>query len=161
MSNPVETPDVVRRTITVPVSPERAFEVFAEQFGSWFPKEYHIGSAEPADFVVEPRSGGRWYELGVDGTECDTGRVLAYEPPTRLVLAWHLDAKWQYDPDPTHASEVEVRFTPEGERRTRVVLEHRGFERHGAGGPIVRDSVDAPQGWDFCLARYLDVVAAA
>lgn len=160
MSNPVETSDVVHRTITVAASVERAFQVFAEQFGSWFPKEYSIGASTPADFIVEPRTGGRWYEMGEDGTECDTGRVLAYEPPHRLVLAWQLDANWQYDPEPEHASEVEIRFTAEGDGRTRVDLEHRGFERHGAGASAVHDSVDAPQGWDFCLGRYDAVFAA-
>ena len=77
----------VSRTITVAASQERAFKVFTEQLGTWWPKEYHIGQADMADFVLERKVGGRWYELGVDGTECVTGRVLAYEPPERLMLA--------------------------------------------------------------------------
>jgi uncharacterized protein YndB with AHSA1/START domain len=159
VSNSVETSGAVRRTVTVAAAPERAFQVFAEQFGSWFPKEYRIGGAEPADFVVEPRQGGRWYEVGADGSECDTGRVLAYDPPNRLVLAWHLDGNFRYDPDPAHASEVEVRFTAESDGRTRVELEHRGFDRHGAGAAAVHAAVDAPAGWDYCLANYLAHVA--
>jgi uncharacterized protein YndB with AHSA1/START domain len=160
MSQQIEAKDAVRRTVTVAASPERAFQVFTEQFGTWWPKEYHIGTVEMADFVVEPKVGGRWYEVGVDGTECDTGRVTAYEPPDRLTLAWHLDGAWHYDPDPTHASEVEVRFIADGESRTRVELEHRHFERHGEGAPAVRGAVESPRGWDFCLAGYVDRFAA-
>ncbi|MFR0354444.1 SRPBCC family protein [Streptomyces sediminimaris] len=154
MSEPTRTQDSVRKQITVAAPRERAFKVFTEQFGSWWPKEYSIGEADMADFVVEPRAGGRWYELGVDGSECETGRVLAYEPPDRLVLAWHLNGEWRYDPDPAHASEVEVRFVADGEGRTRVELEHRHFERHGAGAPSVRGAVESPQGWGHCLAAY-------
>ncbi len=153
MAEPVETLDVVRRVITVPAAPERAFQVFADRIGSWWPKEYSIGESDMADFVVEPRAGGRWYEIGVDGAQCDTGRVLAYEPPHRLVLAWHLTANWQFDPDPEHASEVEVRFAAVA-GGTEVVLEHRGFQAHGTDAPAVRGTVDSPGGWDFCLAAY-------
>jgi uncharacterized protein YndB with AHSA1/START domain len=152
--------DVVRRTITVNAKQEVAFQVFTEQFGSWWPRDYSIGAAAMADFVVEPRVGGRWYELGVDGTECDTGRVTAYEPPDRIVIAWHLDGEWHYDPDPAHASEFEVRFHAEDADRTRVELEHRYFERHGQGAPAVRGAVDSPNGWDHCLTAYATHVNA-
>jgi len=150
----------VSRTITVAASQERAFRVFTEQLGTWWPKEYHIGQVDMADFVLERKVGGRWYEIGVDGTECVTGRVLAYEPPERLMLAWQLDGNWQYDPDPTHASEVEVRFIAEGPSRTRVELEHRAFERHGAGAGAVFGSVDSPTGWTYCLELFSQEVAA-
>lgn len=160
MTQQAEIAEAVRRTITVAATQERAFRVFAEQFGTWWPKKYSIGAAEQADFIVEPKVGGRWYEVGVDGTECDTGRVTAYEPFDRLALAWHLDGSWKYDPDPGHASEVEVRFIAEGDGRTRVELEHRGFERHGAGAPAVRGGVDSPGGWDYCLAGYVERFAA-
>jgi len=105
-----------------------------------------------ADFVIEPRAGGRWYEVGVDGTECDTGRVTAYEPPERLVLAWHLYGSWQLDPDPERASEVEVRFVVDGPSRTTVELEHRGFERHGDGAGAVKGGVE--QGWGHLLELF-------
>jgi uncharacterized protein YndB with AHSA1/START domain len=150
----------VRRTVTVAVPQRRAFEVFTAELGRWWPKEYSIGQAEMADFVLEPRAGGRWYEVGVDGTECDTGRVTAFEQPDRLVLAWHLDASFQYDPDPAHASEVEVRFIADGPASTRVELEHRGFERHGAGAAAVRDGVGGPQGWAYCLDLFVAYAAA-
>jgi uncharacterized protein YndB with AHSA1/START domain len=151
---------VVRRTITVPVSQQRAFDVFTAQFGKWWPRDYHIGESPMADFVLEPNVGGRWYELGVDGTECDTGRVTAFEPPERLMLAWQLNERWQYDPDPAHASEVEVRFIAEGPSQTRVELEHRGFERHGASADGVRGGVDAPSGWTYVLELFANSAAA-
>jgi uncharacterized protein YndB with AHSA1/START domain len=150
---------VVSRTITVAASQQRAFEVFTAQLGTWWPKEFHIGAAEMADFVLEPKVGGRWYELGVDGKECDTGRVTAFEPPSRFSLAWHLDGSFKYDPDPAHASEVEVRFIAEGPTRTRVELEHRGLERHGADAAAVYGSLDSPQGWTYCLDLYAKHVA--
>ena len=110
--------------------------------------------------VMEPKVGGRWYELGVDGKQCDTGRVTAYEPPERVVLAWQLDERWHYDPDPAHASEVEVRFVAEGPSQTRVELEHRGFDRHGAGADGVRGGVDAPTGWTYVLELFAKYAAA-
>jgi uncharacterized protein YndB with AHSA1/START domain len=158
MTQDVETS--VRRTVTVAASQQRSFEVFSGQLGRWWPKEYHIGAADMADFVLEPRVGGRWYEVGVDGTECETGRVTAFDPPDRLVLAWHLDGEYHFDPDPTHASEVEIRFVAEGPTRTRVEVEHRGFQRHGAGANAVRGSVDGPDGWTHCLALFARYTAA-
>ena len=149
----------VVRTITVAASQDRAFKVFTEQFGSWWPREYSIGEADMADFVLEPKVGGRWYEVGTDGTECDTGRVTAYDPPDRVVIAWHLDSSWQYDPDPAHASEFEVRFVAEGPNSTRVEVEHRNFERHGDGADAVRGGVDDPQGWSYCLDLFAKAVA--
>jgi uncharacterized protein YndB with AHSA1/START domain len=156
MTQPVA--ETVRKTITVAAPQQRAFDVFTAQFGTWWPREYSIGEADMADFVIEPEVGGRWYEVGVDGKECDTGRVLAFEPPDRLVLAWHLDGNWHYDAEPAHASEVEVRFVAEDSARTRVELEHRHFERHGPGAPAVRGGVD--QGWPYCLELFAKQVAA-
>jgi uncharacterized protein YndB with AHSA1/START domain len=158
MTQNVDT--AVRRTVTVEVSQQRAFEVFTAGFGSWWPKAYSLGASDMADFVLEPKVGGRWYEVGVDGTECDTGRVLAYEPPERVVFSWQLNEQWQYDPDPSHASEVEVRFIAEGPSRTRIDLEHRGFERHGAGADGVRAGIDAPTGWTYVLDLFAQHVAA-
>ena len=158
MSQQVEAKPVVSRTITVAATQERAFQVFTEQIGSWWPKDYHIGEADMADFVLEPKVGGRWYEVGVDGTECETGRVTAYEPPDRVVLAWHLNGSWRHDPDPAHASEVEILFIAEGDGRTRVELEHRHLERHLQDADAVHGAVDGPGGWDFCLAAYTDGV---
>jgi uncharacterized protein YndB with AHSA1/START domain len=152
---------VVRRTITVAASQQRAFEVFTARFGAWWPKDYHIGSAPMVDFIVEPKVGGRWYELDEGGAQCDTGRVLAFDPPQRLVLAWQLNEQWQYDPDPTHASEVEVRFVAEGPKQTRVELEHRGFERHLLGAEGVRAGIDSPTGWTVILELFAKFADAA
>ncbi len=158
MTQHVDT--VVRRTITVSVSQRHAFEVFTAQLGRWWPKEYSIGQSPMADFVLEPTIGGRWYEVGEDGTQCDTGRVTAFEPPARLALAWHLNGQFQFDPDPAHASEVEVRFVVEGPTLTRVEVEHRGFERHGADADAVLGSVDSQTGWTYCLDLFAKYTAA-
>ncbi|MGH8985771.1 MAG: SRPBCC family protein [Acidimicrobiia bacterium] len=158
MTQNVETA-VVRRTITVAASQEHAFEVFTAGFGKWWPKEYSIGEADLADFVIEPKVGGRWYEVGVDGKECDAGSVIAF-PPDRLTLAWHLDGNFQYDPDPAHASEFEVRFVAKDATHTRVELEHRGFERHGATAEAVFGIVDHPNGWTYCLELFAKRAAA-
>ena len=149
----------VVRTVTVAVPRERAFTVFTEELGTWWPREYSIGASDMADFVMEPKAGGRWYEVGVDGAECDTGTVTVYDPPARLVFAWQLDGSFRYDPDPAHGSEVEVRFVAEGPSTTRVELEHRHFERHGDGAPGVHGGVEGPQGWTYCLDQYAKAFA--
>ena len=103
-------PNSVRKAVTVEAPLALAWKFFTEKMGTWWPLAvYKIGKANAVDAIIEPHVGGRWYELGVDGKECDTGRVLAFEPPDRLMLAWHLNGNWQYDPDPEHASEVELK----------------------------------------------------
>jgi uncharacterized protein YndB with AHSA1/START domain len=104
--------------------------------------------------------GGRWYEIGVDGSECEWGSVLAYEPPSRVVLTWQLDGDWAFDPDVAHASEIEVRFIAEGPATTRVELEHRAFERHGAGAESVRKGVSSPDGHEGLLKLFAAAAAA-
>ncbi len=147
----------VRREVTVPAPPERAFAVFTERFDSWWPRSHHIGKPEMAEAIIEPRAGGRWYERGVDGSECDWGEVLAYDPPHRLMLSWHLDGEWAYDPDPSHASEIEVAFTPADEG-TRVELTHRRFERHGATADALREGVGGEGGWSGLLKLYSEAL---
>jgi uncharacterized protein YndB with AHSA1/START domain len=149
----------VRHAVTVPLAPAAAFSLFTTDFNSWWPG-HHIGVADLDQAIIEPRVGGRWYERGVDGSECDWGAVLAYEPPGRIVLSWHLTGAWIYDADPDHASEVEVTFTPDGPGHTRVQLEHRNFERRGADGQTVRDEVGSSQGWAGLLQLYVDWAAA-
>jgi uncharacterized protein YndB with AHSA1/START domain len=143
----------VQKTILVPTDPASAFKVFTAGLGSWWPKSHSINEVEAVDFVIEPKAGGRWYEVGVDGSQCETGRVLEYDPPHRLLLAWHLDGNWAYDPDPDTSSEIEVRFSAEGDG-TRVDLEHRGLERHRTGGDELRSSVDSEGGWGSLLELY-------
>ena len=125
-------PDVnsVEKSVTVRAAPSVAWQVFTEGIGSWWPLATHkIGKAKAVDAVIEPRVGGRWYERGDDGSTCDWGCVLVWEPPSRLVLSWDVNADWQHDP--TLKSEVEVRFIAEGRDATRVKLEHRHLDRYG------------------------------
>jgi uncharacterized protein YndB with AHSA1/START domain len=154
------TDPAVRREITVQAPPERAFAVFTERFDSWWPRSHHIGAAEMAEAILEPRAGGRWYERGVDGSECEWGEVLAYDPPHRLRLSWHLNGEWVYDPDPAHASEVEVTFTPTA-GGTRVELAHRHFERQGATADALREGVSGEGGWSGLLKTYADAFGSS
>jgi uncharacterized protein YndB with AHSA1/START domain len=148
----------VRHTLTVEAPPERAFAVFTEGLASWWPLTTHTIGAQPAvTAVVEPRAGGRWYERAADGSECDWGRVLAWEPPHRLVLSWEIAADWQHDPG--LATEVEVRFHAQEDDRTRVELEHRGLEAYGERAGEMRDTFDSPGGWPGLLERFAGATA--
>ena len=150
----------VARSVTVAAPVDRAFRVFTNSFPSWWPSDYHIGQAEYAEAIIEPREGGRWYERGVDGSECDWGRVLAWEPPHRLVVTWQINGQWQYDPDPARASEIEVRFTAVGPEQTMVELEHRHLDRL-VDATAARESVAGDGGWTGILRRYSDAVQSA
>lgn len=154
------TPVVITRTVTVEAPPERAFEVFTAGIDRWWPHTHRIGDAPMATAVLEGREGGRWYERGEDGVEHDWGQVQAWDPPRRLVVSWQLGGDYRYDPDPAKGSEWEVRFAPEGDGRTRVDLEHRGFERQGTGGQAVADSVASEGGWSGLLELYAGAVGA-
>jgi uncharacterized protein YndB with AHSA1/START domain len=147
----------VTRVVTVKAPPERAFAVFTEGIGEWWPLERaHIGAQPPAEAVVEPREGGRWFERAADGSECDWGHVLAWEPPHRVVFSWAISV--DFKPDPAIASEVEVRFTPEGEGATRVELEHRGLEVYGEHAERMRATFGSPGGWNGMLAAFAEAV---
>ena len=159
MSSAATVP-AIRGTISLDVPAERAFSVFTGSIGTWWPREYHIGQAEMADVVLEPREGGRWYERGSDGSECDWGRVLAWEPPRRLVVTWQINGQWQYDPDPAHASEIEVRFTADGPERTTVVLEHRLLERL-VDGQAIYDAINSGGGWSALLQNFAAAATGA
>lgn len=143
----------VRKTLTVEASCAHAFHVFTSGFDSWWPRAHHIGKADLLAAVIEPRAGGRWFEKGVDGSECDWGTVLVYEPPSRIVLSWHLDGQWQYDADPAHASEVDVRFIPDGPSRTTVEFVHRHIER-AAHAEALQKGVSSEQGWNGLLQSF-------
>jgi uncharacterized protein YndB with AHSA1/START domain len=143
----------VEASIVVEAPAERAFSVFTDGIGSWWTPEHHILQAELAEMVFEPRVGGHVIDRGVDGSECRWGRVLVYEPPSRVVISWDINLQWQLESDPARTSEVEVRFIPEGPSRTRVELEHRRLDRHGDGWERMRDAVGAPDGWNEGLAR--------
>jgi uncharacterized protein YndB with AHSA1/START domain len=151
---------VVRKTVTVEAPQERAFDVFTAGFDRWWPRSHHIGEAEMAEAVIECREGGRAYERGVDGSECDWGRVLVFDRPNRVVVSWHLQGDWSYDPDPEKASEYEARFIPDGDSRTRVEFEHRNLERHGEAAQKIYDAVNSDGGWGGLLAEYARVAAS-
>lgn len=153
------TVEAVRKTITVAATPERAFHVFTAEYDSWWPRSHHIGKSPMKRAIIEGRTGGRCYTEQEDGTDCDWGTVLVWDPPRRIVLAWQIDGKWQFEPDLTKSSEVEVRFTGEPGGRTRVDLEHRHLERHGADAAPIRTAIDGPGGWAGLLQMYADRVA--
>jgi uncharacterized protein YndB with AHSA1/START domain len=148
----------VQAQIVVEAPLERAFSFFTESFGSFKPPEHNMLEVEIAETVFEPRVGGSLYDRGVDGSECRWARVLAYEPPHRVLLSWDVSPQWQLETDPEKTSEWEVRFYSETPERTRVELEHRNLERHGAGWEAVRDAVAAPDGWPLYLQRFAEVV---
>jgi DNA-binding transcriptional ArsR family regulator/uncharacterized protein YndB with AHSA1/START domain len=152
-------PTAIHTQITVEAPVERAFRVFTEGFDRFKPREHNMLAVEIAETVFEPRAGGRIFDRGVDGSEFQWARVLAFEPPDRVVFSWDLSPQWQIESDPEKTSEVEVRFIPEGPARTRVELEHRHLERHGEGWPAMRAAIDGDDGWPLYLKRYAEVIA--
>ncbi len=150
--NPLPPIPPVRHSLVVEAPRAHAFEVFTRGLDRWWFRDHHIGREPMQEAVMEPRAGGRVFERGVHGTECEWGRVLVWDPPSRLVVAWQIGGDWQFDPDLAHASEYEVRFVEETPTRTRVEFEHRRFERHGRAGRSIRDSVET--GWARLLAAY-------
>lgn len=142
--------------IVVEVPLERAFTVFTERFDQIKPREHNMLAVDIALSIFEPKVGGRVYDRGVDGSECQWGRVLAYEPPTRIVFTWDISPRWQIETDLARSSEVEVRFIAEAERRTRVELEHRHLDRHGEGWEGLAAGVRADQGWPLYLQRFAE-----
>ena len=153
--NPVtDTP--VSKSVTVKTDAGHAFQVFTEGFDTWWPREHHIGKAPMKKAIIEGRVGGRLYTEQTDDTECDWGQILVWEPPVRLVIAWRISPQWQFEPDLARTSEVEVRFIPQPDGSTRVDLEHRHFERHGAGWEAMRTAVDGAMGWGELLNAFAD-----
>lgn len=153
-------PNSVRKTIDVQAPQRVAWQVFTEQMASWWPLAvYKIGKTNAVDAIIEPRVGGRWYERGDDGSTCDWGRVLAWEPHTRLVLSWDITADWQYDP--ALQTEIEIRFIADGEDRTRVELEHRRLDRYGARRDEMRTIFDQTGDWGKLLASFAEKAARA
>jgi len=140
----------IRKQLTVDAPLERSFRVFTENMGSWWPKDHHIGGAALKDCVIEPKVNGRWYEVGADGTTCEWGKVLAWEPPRRLVLGWQLGPDFKFDP--ALLTEVEVTFTVVGPKQTRVDFEHRNLERFGEAAERLRGEMG--RGWGQILESY-------
>jgi uncharacterized protein YndB with AHSA1/START domain len=147
-----KTFESVRKELMIKTSPARAFKVFTEQFHHWWPKSHHIGKAEMKEAILEGRAGGRWYEIGVDGSECDWGKILVWEPPKRLILGWQINAEWKYDED--LMTEVELNFVEVGPHLTRVTLEHRDIDKFGISAQDVWNSLDSERGWTGLLRAF-------
>lgn len=154
------TPPVVHREVEVPVGAARAFTVFTDHFDMVKPRDHNLLDSPIVASVLEARVGGRVYDRAEDGTVCVWGRVLAVDPPHRLVFSWDIGPTWQLETDPANASEVEVTFTEAGPGRTRVVLEHRHLDRHGPGWEGLAASVAADAGWPLYLQRFVAAVSA-
>ena len=147
----------VRTAVTVPVSAQRAFEVFSEGLSGWWLKEYTwSGPQTLVDIGIEPRDGGMAYEIGPFGFRCDWGRVLTWDPPHRLRLTWQIGADRAPVPDPARASELEVTFAPSGQN-TLVTVDHRHFDRHGDDAEGYRKALTA--GWRELISRYAALAA--
>jgi uncharacterized protein YndB with AHSA1/START domain len=150
----------VRQSVVVDAPQDRAFTVFTEGMTSWWPVEsYSIAPGPMAEAVIEPREGGRWFERSEDGSECDWGRVLAWEPPDRVVLAWQISPEWKYESD--LQTEIEVRFTAEDDGRTRVDLEHRKLEAYAEAAEQMRAILGSDDGWGGLLRRFAGAAAQA
>jgi uncharacterized protein YndB with AHSA1/START domain len=149
-----------RHSIVVEAPIERAFSVFTDGFGTFKPREHNMLQVEIAETVFEAHVGGNIYDRGVDGSECRWARVLAYEPPDRVVFSWDISPQWQIETDLDKTSEVEVRFIAEASDRTRVELEHRNLDRHGPGWEAERDGVAGDGGWPLYLARFAEQAGA-
>ena len=150
----------IQLSIVVDAPLERAFHVFVDDFDKIKPREHNVLGVDIEETVLEPRVGGRIYDRGVDGSECRWARVLAYEPPDRVVFSWDISPSWQIETDPEKTSEVEVRFIAEAPDRTRVELEHRNLDRHGEGWEGVREGVGGDGGWPLYLQRFAEQAAA-
>jgi uncharacterized protein YndB with AHSA1/START domain len=160
MSTPASE-TAVQNSIVVEAPIERAFSVFTDGFGTFKPRDHNLLPVDIQETVFETHVGGNIYDRGVDGTECRWARVLAYEPPNRVVFSWDISPEWQIETDPDKTSEVEVRFIAEAPDRTRVELEHRNLDRHGDGWEGVRESVHGDQGWPLYLNLFAEQVTAA
>jgi hypothetical protein len=145
------TIEPITKTVLVRCDPETAFRVFTAEIGTWWPTETHaVNEGRVRELVFEQRQGGELYEISDSGERCHWARVTAWEPAARLVLDWHVD------PDAPAPTEIEVRFTPEGDA-TRVELRHRHWERLGELGQERRDRYET--GWDPVLAIYVEALA--
>lgn len=144
-------------SVNVPI--DRAFKVFTEKMGAWWPASHHVGGTPFKDILIDPLTGGRWYEINADGQECVWGSVLAWEPPKKVVLSWHLQPDWSVNMDMAKSSEVSMEFIAEGPEKTRLEFEHRHLERHGEGWEKMRAEVSSDGGWPMILDLYLKMTA--
>ena len=149
MSTRTIMPAPVRHNLHVKAGIAKAFDVFTAGINRWWAKSHKIGVADLKEVVIEPRAGGRWYEVDTDGSTCEWGKVLAWEPPHRLVLGWQITPDFKYDPN--LLTEVEITFTEEA-GGTRVQLEHRDLEKFGERADAMRGAVNS--GWPQLLGLF-------
>ncbi|HEY3813952.1 MAG TPA: SRPBCC family protein [Caulobacteraceae bacterium] len=152
MSDAMIRPAPVVKTVVVRTTPEHAFETFTVNMGKWWPKTHSTAASPQKQVVMEPRDGGRWYEIGEDGSETEWGSVVAWEAPRRVLLAWQLNGDFKYDKD--FVTHVEVLFTPEDDGAIRVTLEHRDLERYGDKTTPTRAALDSDGGWSGMMGLY-------
>jgi hypothetical protein len=141
----------VCKSVRVKANQTHAFEVFTAGLDRWWPRKASVGAAPMKAVMIEPHLGGRWYEVGEDGSEATVGKILLWDPPNCFIVSWDINSHWK--PDTTVGSEVEVRFVAEGPDATLVELEHRKFERMGTeAGASLRKDVDG--GWSGILEGF-------
>jgi uncharacterized protein YndB with AHSA1/START domain len=149
----------VSTSIVVDAPIAHAFEVFTTGMRTWWNADHHIIEAPFADMVFEPRVGGNIYDVGTDGSECRWSRVLAYDPPSRVVFSWDINPNWQLEADPDRTSEIEVKFASQGPTSTLVELEHRHLDRHGDGWEELSNVFTAPDAWSGTLKLFAAAAA--
>jgi uncharacterized protein YndB with AHSA1/START domain len=155
----MEKIESVKTEVLVETSRERAFQVFVEGIDRWWPRSHHVGKSPLKKGFLEGKEGGRWYSICEDDSVVEIGKVLRYEPPGRLVLAWQLTSEWKFDA--SFVTEVEVTFVAEGPKTTRVQLEHRDLERYGETAGTLRKSISSPGGWPLILGNFAKDAAAS
>lgn len=139
--------------VTVPLLPEEAFAAFARELDRWWPPVYTWSQDVLKRITIEPKAGGACYEVGPHDFRCDWGRVTNFDEPDRLIFLWQISAKREPVPDPGQASTVQVSFVLSG-TGTRVLLEHRDFQKHGEDGGWYRDAMASEMGWPRILEAY-------
>lgn len=146
----------VHREVRLHHGQAQTFQLFTEGMGSWWPLgRRHFSSVPAVTVVVEPRTGGRWFERGDDGSESPWGETLVWEPPRRVVLSWRVGAGWQYDPEVR--TEVEVTFEAEGPDACRVQLEHRCLDQLGVNAASLQATFAGDDGWTELLRRFTEL----
>ena len=147
--------DHVEHSVQVPLHPGKAFTLFAERLGTWWPRGYTWGRDVLVDIGIEPREGGLCFERGPHGFRCDWGRVKRWSPGERLTITWQISPRREPEPNPSRASVVDVVFAAD-QGGCRITLEHRGFASHGDGADAYRAAMGSPQGWPYILSRFID-----
>lgn len=143
--------------ITVEVPIDHAFRVFTERFDEIKPREHNLLQVPIERTVFDGRVGGTVYDIGTDGSTCTWARVMAFEPPHRVMISWDISPQWKIETDLSRTSEIEIRFLSETPERTRVVLEHRNLDRHGDGWEGFC-GLDTGNGWPLYLQRYAEAI---